>query len=397
MKKKNYVAVAGLAILTACNSPQNNNMEWFDNAVNTSGHQLLYMAEQLKNEPDTLCFPRSIKDGKYRLENPTDWTTGFYPGSMWLAYELTGNEALAKQARLYTNRLEEMQYYTGNHDLGFMMFCSYGQGLRLKPELGDSLILVNSSESLSSRYDSKVGLIRSWDFGEWSYPVIIDNMMNLEMLFWASERTGNPKFREIAVAHAAKTLKNHFRDDMTSYHVVSYDAKTGDVESKGTFQGYADSSAWARGQAWGVYGYTMCYRFTKQPEYLEAAHKIAEYIMSNRPAENDYIPYWDYNAPNIPNEPRDASAASITASALLELSGYGDKAQGQKYFQYAEQILKQLSSDEYLAKEGENHGFILKHSVGSFPHDSEVDTPLNYTDYYYLEALKRYNETKDTI
>ncbi len=397
MKKKNYVAVAGLAILTACNSPQNNNMEWFDNAVNTSGNQLLYMAEQLKNEPDTLCFPRSIKDGKYRLENPTDWTTGFYPGSMWLAYELTGNEALAKQARLYTNRLEEMQYYTGNHDLGFMMFCSYGQGLRLKPELGDSLILVNSSESLSSRYDSKVGLIRSWDFGEWSYPVIIDNMMNLEMLFWASERTGNPKFREIAVAHAAKTLKNHFRDDMTSYHVVSYDAATGDVESKGTFQGYADSSAWARGQAWGVYGYTMCYRFTKQPEYLEAAHKIAEYIMSNRPAENDYIPYWDYNAPNIPNEPRDASAASITASALLELSGYGDKAQGQKSFQYAEQILKQLSSDEYLAKEGENHGFILKHSVGSFPHDSEVDTPLNYTDYYYLEALKRYNETKDTI
>lgn len=397
MKKKNYVAVAGLAILTACNSPQNNNMEWFDNAVNTSGHQLLYMAEQLKNEPDTLCFPRSIKDGKYRLENPTDWTTGFYPGSMWLAYELTGNEALAKQARLYTNRLEEMQYYTGNHDLGFMMFCSYGQGLRLKPELGDSLILVNSSESLSSRYDSKVGLIRSWDFGEWSYPVIVDNMMNLEMLFWASERTGNPKFREIAVAHAAKTLKNHFRDDMTSYHVVSYDAATGDVESKGTFQGYADSSAWARGQAWGVYGYTMCYRFTKQPEYLEAAHKIAEYIMSNRPAENDYIPYWDYNAPNIPNEPRDASAASITASALLELSGYGDKAQGQKYFQYAEQILKQLSSDEYLAKVDENHGFILKHSVGSFPHDSEVDTPLNYTDYYYLEALKRYNETKDTI
>ncbi len=397
MKKKNYVAVAGLAILTACNSPQNNNMEWFDNAVNTSGHQLLYMAEQLKNEPDTLCFPRSIKDGKYRLENPTDWTTGFYPGSMWLAYELTGNEALAKQARLYTNRLEEMQYYTGNHDLGFMMFCSYGQGLRLKPELGDSLILVNSSESLSSRYDSKVGLIRSWDFGEWSYPVIIDNMMNLEMLFWASERTGNPKFREIAVAHAAKTLKNHFRDDMTSYHVVSYDAATGDVESKGTFQGYADSSAWARGQAWGVYGYTMCYRFTKQPEYLEAAHKIAEYIMSNRPAENDYIPYWDYNAPNIPNEPRDASAASITASALLELSGYGDKEQGQKYFQYAEQILKQLSSDEYLAKEGENHGFILKHSVGSFPHDSEVDTPLNYADYYYLEALKRYKETKSAI
>ncbi len=385
-----------MSLLTACSIPKAGAPEWFENAVETSGRQLLYMAEQLENVPDTACFPRSVKeDGSYRLENAKDWTSGFYPGSMWLAYDLTGDEALAKEARMYTNRLEDIQYYIGNHDIGFMMFCSYGHALRLKPESKDKQILVNSSESLCARFSPEVGLIRSWDFGDWSYPVIIDNMMNLEMLFWASEQTGNSKYRDIAIAHADKTLKNHFRKDMTSYHVVSYSVPSGKVESKGTFQGYSDSSAWARGQAWGVYGYTMCYRFTKNPVYLEAAHKIVRFIMNNRPSEKDYIPYWDYNAPDIPNAPHDASAAAITASALLELNGYtDDKKLSDDYTEYAESILKQLSSPEYLAKDKENKGFILLHSVGSFPHNSEVDVPLNYADYYYLEALKRYKELK---
>ena len=396
MKRKLCVAVWGMSLLTACSIPKAGAPEWFENAVETSGRQLLYMAEQLENVPDTACFPRSVKeDGSYRLENAKDWTSGFYPGSMWLAYDLTGDEALAKEARMYTNRLEDIQYYIGNHDIGFMMFCSYGHALRLKPESKDKQILVNSSESLCARFSPEVGLIRSWDFGDWSYPVIIDNMMILEMLFWASEQTGNSKYRDIAIAHADKTLKNHFRKDMTSYHVVSYSVPSGKVESKGTFQGYSDSSAWARGQAWGVYGYTMCYRFTKNPVYLEAAHKIVRFIMNNRPSEKDYIPYWDYNAPDIPNAPHDASAAAITASALLELNGYtDDKKLSDDYTEYAESILKQLSSPEYLAKDKENKGFILLHSVGSFPHNSEVDVPLNYADYYYLEALKRYKELK---
>ena len=386
MKNKLLLAVGSIALLTACDASKENEMEWFDHAVKTSGHQLLYMSEQLKNEPDTACFPRSIKEGKYRLEHPTDWTSGFYPGSMWLAYELTGDEVLAKEARKYTDRLQDMQYYTGNHDLGFMMFCSYGQGIRLKPEPTDSLILIHSSESLCSRFRPEVGLIRSWDFGDWSYPVIIDNMMNLEMLFWASEQTNNPKYREIAISHADKTLKNHFRKDMTSYHVVSYN-NDGSVEVKQTHQGKNAESAWSRGQAWGVYGYTSCYRETQDVAFLQEAIHIADMIME-RVKTDDLIPYWDYDAPTGEKTPRDASAAAITASAFLELSTFVPD--GKKYADYAETILKSLSGPGYLSAKGSNQGYVLMHSTGSLPHGSEIDVPLNYADYYYLEAMKRY-------
>ena len=386
MKNKLLLAVGSMALLTACDASKGNEMEWFDHAVKTAGHQLLYMAEQLKNEPDTACFPRSIKEGKYRLEHPTDWTSGFYPGSMWLAYELTGDEALAKEARKYTDRLQDMQYYTGNHDLGFMMFCSYGQGIRLKPEPTDSLILIHSSESLCSRFRPEVGLIRSWDFGDWSYPVIIDNMMNLELLFEATAFSGDSTFYNIAVKHADTTMAHHFRPDNSCYHVVDYDPETGEVRKRQTAQGYADESAWARGQAWALYGYTTCYRYTKDKKYLDQAQKVYNFIFNNKNMPEDLIPYWDYDAPNIPNEPRDASAAACTASALYELNGY---LPGNHYKETADKIMESLGSPAYRAKVGTNGNFILMHSVGSIPHGQEIDVPLNYADYYFLEGLMR--------
>lgn len=386
--------ICGLLMLLFCSGATIAMPRWYRNAVHKAEHQMLYMISQTDVNARK-CFPRTIKpDGRIQFVNDTDWTSGFFPGSLWLVYELTGNEILAKEARKFTNRLNEIQYYTKNHDVGFMMCCSYGNALRLKPENADTLVMVNAAKSLCTRFNPEIGLIRSWDSGSWNYPVIIDNMMNLELLFWASRQTLNDNFYNIAVAHADKTLENHFRENMTSYHVVSY-LPNGKVESKGTHQGYSDESAWARGQAWGLYGYTMCYRFTEKADYLNVAHEIAQYIMSNRPSNKDYVPYWDYNAPDIPQAPRDASAAAITASALLELCEYtADKKLCDKYKKYAENILKQLSSNDYLAEKDTNSGFILKHSVGSLPHKIEIDVPLNYADYYFLEALLRYRRLK---
>ena len=360
---------------------------WVKKSVETATFQLKQMSSDLYDKSGNEIFPRSVKDGQIKLVDGEDWTSGFFPGSLWYAYELTGNKKLLENARYFTNKLESQQFFTGNHDIGFIMYCSYGNAHRLSPETKDSIILVNSAISLSKRFYPKVGLIRSWDNERWAFPVIIDNMMNLELLFEMSKSTGNPLFRDIAIKHADKTMENHFRKDMSSYHVVSYNPETGKVETKETHQGYSNESAWSRGQAWGVYGFTMCYRETGDKKYLTRAKAIASYIMNNPTMPKDKVPYWDYNAPKIPNEPRDASAGAVAASALLELYTItGEK----QYFSFAEQTLKSLSGKKYLAKAGTNHNFILMHSVGSAPHKSEVDKPLAYADYYYLEALKRY-------
>jgi rhamnogalacturonyl hydrolase YesR len=377
-------ASSGYLSLSASNISQ---PVWVKKSVETATFQLKQMSSKLYNKTGKEVFPRSVKDGQIKLVDGEDWTSGFFPGSLWYAYELTGDKKMLENARYYTNKLESIQYFTGNHDIGFIMYCSYGNARRLSPQKSDSSILVNSAISLTKRFFPKVGQIRSWDNERWAFPVIIDNMMNLELLFAMSKTTGNPLFRDIAIKHADKTMENHFRKDMSSYHVVSYNPETGLVETKETHQGYSNESAWSRGQAWGLYGYTVCYRETGDKKYLKQAKAIASYIMNCPVMPKDKVPYWDYNAPKIPNEPRDASAGAVTASALLELYTItGEK----QYFSFAETTLKSLSSKKYLAKVGCNHNFILMHSVGSIPGKFEVDTPLNYADYYYLEGLMRY-------
>ena len=323
MKLKNLsLAICAILLLSGFKpSPKNPENAWVQKGIVRAQFQLNLLASTIDNlHSDSTCFPRSVSTGnKLRLSGSHDWTSGFFPGSMWYAYELSGDKQLGSEARKFTAKLSQIQYYKGIHDVGFMMMCSYGNGLRLIPESGDSLVLINTAKSLNSRFYPKVGLIKSWDHEPaWKFPVIIDNMMNLELLFEASKMTGDDSYNKIAISHADKTMKNHFRPDMSTYHLVSYDPETGVVLTKETHQGYSNSSSWARGQSWGLYGYTVCYRYTHDKKYLDWAEKIANYIISNVKTE-DAIPYWDYNAPNIPKAPRDASAAAITASALLEL------------------------------------------------------------------------------
>ncbi len=354
-----------------------------DSCVQQLNYQL-QLSDLLRT--DNRTSPRTIKNDTMRMGRLIEWTCGFFPGELWMMYEYTKQDEWKNAAIDYTSKLAPMQYNTRTHDIGFMMYCSYGRGYHLQQNEEYKKILLQSANSLISRYNPNVGCIRSWDFNrdKWSFPVIIDNMMNLELLYWASDASGESKYKDIANKHAMTTLKNHFRADNSCCHVVDYDAETGEVRNRITAQGYSDESAWARGQAWALYGYTMCYRETGIPVYLEQAQKVARFITENKAMPQDLIPYWDYDVPDKQGQPRDASAAAITASALIDLSGFTSN---KSYLSYAKAILESLSSPEYMAKTGENCGFILKHSTGSVPHGSEIDEPLVYADYYFIEAL----------
>lgn len=380
MKKLSFFIFL-LLILGACSTKSL--FEQKNKLVSHLSQQLDYLVVNSANDS---MVPRSFENGKYNLVTKNDWCCGFPAGSYWYLYELTGDQKWEKIATENTVKLEGVQYFKNTHDLGFMVFCSYGNAYRITKNEDYKKVVIEASESLITRFNSKIGCIKSWDWGkQWQFPVIIDNMMNLEMLFWASKETGDPKYRDIAITHANTTLANHFRENMSSFHVVDYDTITGQPVIKQTNQGYSDDSSWARGQAWGLYGFTVCFRETGDVRYLDAAKKIAAYIQKNLP--EDLIPYWDYNDPAIPNTIRDASAAAIAASAFYILSSVTDEGK-EEYAALANKILAGLSSPEYLAESGINGGFLLKHCVGNMPKKSEVDTPLNYADYYYLEALK---------
>lgn len=363
----------------------------------------------LESAEDLSEFPRSIDDkGELLTTGIYSWTSGFFAGALWYIYELTSEEQWKEEAVKWTEALDTIQYWSGNHDVGFMINCSYGNGLRLTENKAYEKVLIQTAESLIQRYNHAAKSLESWDYRvawddstEWFFPVIIDNMMNLELLFEASKLSGDLKYEAIAIQHAQTTMKNHYRDDFSSYHVVDYDTLTGEVLDRATCQGLLDESSWARGQAWGLYGFVTCYRYTLDETYLSFAENIADYIITHPNLPADHIPYWDYEAiiPGLEPEwdynpadfteiPRDASAAAITSAALFELSKYSLK-NGSQYLAAAQDITSSLSSGAYLSYEGKNKYFILNHSVGSIPHGVEIDVPLIYADYYFLESLSR--------
>ena len=359
-----------------------------------------------KNAARRRISPRSInKDGSLALVHPHDWCSGFFPGSLWQMYDYTNDAYWRRQAISFTWPIEEAKWHKGTHDLGFMMNNSFGKAYGQTGERSYLDVVLQSARTLITRYSDQVKCIRSWDHNrdKWKYPVIIDNLMNLEMLFQATRLTGDSVYWKVAVNHANTTMKNHFRPDYSSYHVVDYDPETGAVRTKCTHQGYADDSFWSRGQAWGLYGYAMCYRFTKNPAYLKQSEGIADFFLSLPNMPEDFVPYWDMKAPGVvdlktsvpvDSVPRDASAAAVIASGLYELSTYVSPEKGKHYREIADKIVDSLNK-YYQAAPGTAYGFLLLHSTGHFPAGSEIDVPLSYADYYYLEALARRDALND--
>ncbi|AYD49376.1 glycoside hydrolase family 88 protein [Arachidicoccus soli] len=391
MKNKLFFAIvlSQVLLLVSCNAQKvdvQNELEFCVQQANKTIAQI----------PNDSLFPRSISNGNANWDyvNKKDWTSGFWPGILWYLYQYTGDKYFELKADSTTTELTSVAYSPSfDHDLGFMLYNSFGNGYRLTKDSHYKKVLLAAADSLATLYNPKVGTILSWPSMvkkmNWPHNTIIDNMMNLELLFWAAKNGGGQKLYDIAVKHAETTMKNQFRPDYSNYHVVVYDTTTGKVIKRITHQGYSNSSMWARGQSWAIYGFTMVYRETHDKKFLDFAENVANVYLERLP--KDLIPYWDFNAPNIPNAPRDASAAAVTASALLELSTYiVDKRVSEKYFNKAVRMLEELSSAKYQSRE-KNDAFLL-HSTGNMPIQGEVDVPIIYADYYYIEALLRLKE-----
>lgn len=393
--KKIVLSFALLTFAFSCTKPDPM-QEVISRSFEVIEKQAVSMAEYLTDMEGRM--PRTYNSEKDEIvtSNTRWWCSGFFPGVLWYLYEYSGDASIRAWAEKYSERVEPEKYNTYDHDIGFQIYCSFGNGYRLTGREDYREVLKVAGKSALERYSPFLGVIRSWDFNRnrWQYPVIIDNMMNLELLMWNYHNTGLGIFREVAVSHSDKTMKHHFRPDFSSYHVVSFDTITGLPHIRQTFQGAFDESIWARGNAWGLYGFVLMYRETKLQRYLDQAIGIANLMIDHPNMPEDGIPYWDYLAPEIPDALRDASAGAIMASALIELSTYTDRVLSRKYLSMAEKQLTTLASPEYLAIPGTNGFFALKRSVGHLPGNSEVDVPLTYADYYFTEALLRYKALK---
>jgi unsaturated chondroitin disaccharide hydrolase len=389
--KPTSVAMLTLAALLLASCSNRNMERLVRENLSFAVEQYRYMSTLVP--PDVMPRTWDSINGRLVTSNTSWWTSGFYPGTLWMLYEHSGDQELLNEAEGRLKILEKEKYFTGNHDVGFMIFNSFGQAYRIMGNPEYKEVIDIAAGSLSTRFRPSIGSIQSWEGGSrYSCPVIIDNMMNLELLCWVSGNGGDPRYREIAEVHAKTTLNYHFRPDFSSYHVVDFDTAAGVMLRQVTNQGAFDESAWARGQSWGLYGFTMMYRMTGDAVYLERALKIADFLLNHPNMPDDGIPYWDYNAPEIPQTYRDVSAAAIMASALLELGQYTEGNEGKNFLGAATRIITSLSSGKYRSAAGENGGFILMHSVGSLPGKSEVDVPLTYADYYFVEALMRYKK-----
>ena len=412
MRLKKQIAILALGAGFAACTPQpatnliEDNMEFAQQQLRFAFDEIDYAivnespesrAKREKNGWGELTNPRNSEpDGTLNLVPSKDWTSGFFPGELWFLYEYTQNNFWKKKAQQHTDILEKEKMNGSTHDMGFKVYCSFGNGYRLTQDEHYKEVLLQSARTLATRFKPAAGIIRSWDHSkaQWACPVIIDNMMNLELLFWATKESKDSTFYRIAVDHAKTTMKHHFRPDFSSYHVIDYDTITGQVLKKNTHQGFADESAWSRGQAWALYGYTMCYRETRLPEFLEQAQNIEKYLFTHPNMPEDLIPYWDFDAPGIPDEPRDVSAATVIASALYELSLY-DPEKGERYRSNADKIIENLTK-HYRTTLKKDNGFLLLHSTGTKPTNTEVDVPIVYADYYFIEALMRKNKLEKT-
>lgn len=386
--------------LSACSQPreQRDLSEVYDRVYTIAKLKLPSMDILL----DERTFPRTLaEDGSLVTSDVKWWCSGFYPGCLWLLYEQTSDPNILSLAHKNTQKLLPLLRTNTDHDIGFQLMCSFGQGWRLTQDREYLAPLIVGAKKLSSRFNEKTLTIRSWDFGQWEYPVIIDNMMNLELLTFAARANGGPvgdSLRNVAITHAQTTMKNHFREDFSSYHLVDYSTEDGHVLGKQTVQGYGDTSSWARGQAWALYGYTMMGRecafwddtAMKGKDFLRQAENIARMLLDRLP--EDGIPYWDFDAPVVDGkEPlRDASAGAVMASAFAELSTLTtDKDLRERCLDMAALEVTTLAGEEYLPAPGQNGCFLLRHSVGNIPGGTEIDVPLTYADYYFLEALSR--------
>ena len=377
--------VVGLAVMLGfcmCTHKPSGTLD-VNKALDYCAEQTQRTLTELKTDSgiDYTMMPRNIMADEHhwncRKATKEEWCAGFWPGVLWYDYEYTQDKHILEEAKKFTNSLEFLsQIPAYDHDLGFLVFCSYGNGYRLTKDPAYKKVILDTADSLATLFNPVVGTMLSWprevEPRNWPHNTIMDNMINLEMLFWAAKNGGNPYLYDVAVSHADKTMKCQFRPDYTSYHVAVYDTITGNLIKGVTHQGYADSTMWARGQAWAIYGYTVVYRETKDPKYLDFAQKVTDVYLERLP--EDKVPYWDFSAPGIPD------------------------GTGKRYKDAAIEMLASLNSDSYQS--GKSKPSFLLHSVGHWPAHSEIDASIIYADYYYIEALlrlKRLQEGKNVI